>query len=450
MKQSAREIMKLYEEVPSMDGIVEVRGNLDFISILNSYPQFVAGKQSFHKKKRGRPAKKPAPKEIDYLVFLVEELYHERGLPYTRDDRRALKDLLCRAADGADFFDPVKAKHWIDIFSALDFNLSIFSHSEEAPFSEFFNHYVTLYSKLNSKKIVPFYARWITEISAMYTIYLHGTIRDFEEIKTLLQTAQKESVKGEARPDVSWQETNTIRRYLMANIFIAYGKKKDEVLGRLCRYISDNPKEFAYESGKLNKRYRRYYCTIREMLVWIGKQRILSFENDELIKAFTEEAVDYELKDSKVKELETLLVKRFFSVYQLKKNVPLTQEEQEGVLHALISETALFDEKTGTEIVCELPDAPFERKRTTEESVDSIVKLLRLFIILICMHRGLNEALNDYETFSPEDEIDYINQVMKRMGLLPLPTKIPSSYSEKARLDLSVVLSIAQTFGEAE
>lgn len=236
----------------------------------------------------------------------------------------------------------------------------------------------------------------------------------------------------------------------MANIFIAYGKKKDEVLGRLCRYISDNPKEFAYESGKLNKRYRRYYCTIREMLVWIGKQRILSFENDELIKAFTEEAVDYELKDSKVKELETLLVKQFFSVYQLKKNVPLTQEEQEGVLHALISETALFDEKTGTEIVCELPDAPFERKRTTEESVDSIVKLLRLFIILICMHRGLNEALNDYETFSPEDEIDYINQVMKRMGLLPLPTKIPSSYSEKTRLDLSVVLSIAQTFGEAE
>ena len=112
MRQIVETIISFSEDIPF--GVKEIRGNLDFIAILNSYPEFVEGVKGFEKKKRGRPTDNPSPEEVEYLVHLVESLYIEKGKTYTRDDRRKLKDLLNRAVDGADFFDPVKSKHWID------------------------------------------------------------------------------------------------------------------------------------------------------------------------------------------------------------------------------------------------------------------------------------------------------------------------------------------------
>ena len=62
-----------------MDDVIETRGNLDFIEILNSYPEFVEGVKGFEKKKRGRSTDNPSPEEVEYLVHIVESLYIEKG-----------------------------------------------------------------------------------------------------------------------------------------------------------------------------------------------------------------------------------------------------------------------------------------------------------------------------------------------------------------------------------
>ena len=316
MRQIVRGIIKLSKKIPKMDDVIETRGNLDFIEILNSYPEFVEGVKGFEKKKRGRPTDNPSPEEVEYLVHIVESLYIEKGKTYTRDDRRKLKDLLNRAVDGADFFDPVKSKHWIDMFSALDYKLHIFSQEGNEKFSNFFTNYISFYSKLNTKKIVPFYARWIKEIAAMYTIYLNETFEEFEETRALLQSALNDGVAHTPQEKILRYETDAVRNYIMTNIFVAYGKDKDTVLSKLCEYIKENPGEFVYESGELNSRYRRYYCTIKEMLQWLRKQDVLSVADEELITIFSNDDVDYALKDQKIKELESALVKELLELSQ--------------------------------------------------------------------------------------------------------------------------------------
>ena len=82
MRQIVRRIITLSNEIPQMDGVIETRGNLDFIEILNSYPEFVEGVKGFEKKKRGRPTDNPSPEEVEYLVHLVESLYIEKGKTY--------------------------------------------------------------------------------------------------------------------------------------------------------------------------------------------------------------------------------------------------------------------------------------------------------------------------------------------------------------------------------
>ena len=264
MRRIVETLISFSDDIPF--GVVETRGNLNFIEILNSYPEFAEGAKGFKKNKRGRPTDNPSPKEVEYLVHLVESLYLEKGKTYTRDDRRKLKDLLNRAAEGADFFDPVKSKHWIDMFSALDYKLHVFSQEGNDKFSNFFTNYIEFYSKLNTKKIVPFYARWIKEIAAMYTIYLNETFEEFEKMSVLFQSALTDGIAQASNERRLRYETNAVRNYIMTDVFVAYGKDKDTVLFKLSDYIRKNPDEFVYESGELNSRYRRFYCTIKEML----------------------------------------------------------------------------------------------------------------------------------------------------------------------------------------
>ena len=450
MRQIVRRIITLSNEIPQMDGVIETRGNLDFIEILNSYPEFVEGVKGFEKKKRGRPTDNPSPEEVEYLVHLVESLYIEKGKTYTRDDRRKLKDLLNRAVDGADFFDPVKSKHWIDMFSALDYKLHLFSQAGNDKFSNFFTNYVSFYSKLNTKKIVPFYARWIKEIAAMYTIYLNETFEEFEETRVLLQSALNDGVAHASRERLLRYETDAVRNYIMTNIFMAYGKDKDTVLTKLSEYIKENPGEFVYESGELNSRYRRYYCTIKEMLQWLRKQDVLSIADDELLEIFSNDNVDYELKDQKIKEFEAALVNELLELSQKKSNVAFSEDEELAILEFLVKERAKFDDKTHSEIVIEIDELPFERKRTVEEVVDCVVKLLRLSIMLTVIYQGMNDENNDYEFPLPEDVINNINQIMKRFGLLSLPTHTVNSYNDKSFMDFCIIKCIEESFYEED
>ncbi len=450
MRQIVRRIITLSKEIPQMDDVIETRGNLDFIEILNSYPEFVEGVKGFEKKKRGRPTDNPSPEEVEYLVHIVESLYIEKGKTYTRDDRRKLKDLLNRAVDGADFFDPVKSKHWIDMFSALDYKLHIFSQEGNEKFSNFFTNYVSFYSKLNTKKIVPFYARWIKEIAAMYTIYLNETFEEFEKTRALLQSALNDGVAQTPQERILRYETDAVRNYIMTNIFVAYGKDKDTVLSKLCEYIKENPGEFVYESGELNSRYRRYYCTIKEMLQWIRKQDVLSIADEELIAIFSNDDVDYELKDQKIKELESALVNELLELSQKKSNVALSEDDELAILEFLVKERARFDDKTHSEVVIEIDELPFERKRTVEEVVDCVVKLLRLSIMLTVIYQGMNDENNDYEIPLPEDVINNINQIMKRFGLLSLPTHTVNSYNDKSFMDFCIIKCIEESFYEED
>lgn len=450
MRQIVRRIITLSKEIPQMDDVIETRGNLDFIEILNSYPEFVEGVKGFEKKKRGRPTDNPSPEEVEYLVHIVECLYIEKGKTYTRDDRRKLKDLLNRAVDGADFFDPVKSKHWIDMFSALDYKLHIFSQEGNEKFSNFFTNYVSFYSKLNTKKIVPFYARWIKEIAAMYTIYLNETFEEFEETRALLQSALNDGVAHAPQERILRYETDAVRNYIMTNIFVAYGKDKDTVLSKLCEYIKENPGEFVYESGELNSRYRRYYCTIREMLQWLRKQDVLSIADEYLIAIFSNDDVDYELKDQKIKELESALVNELLELSQKKSNIALSEDDELAILEFLVKERAKFDDKTHSEVVIEIDELPFERKRTVEEVVDCVVKLLRLSIMLTVIYQGMNDENNDYEIPLSEDVINNINQIMKRFGLLSLPTHTVNSYNDKSFMDFCIIKCIEESFYEED
>ncbi len=446
MRAIVRRIMTLSKQIPQMGDMIQTRGNLDFIEILNSYPAFVEGVKGFEKKKRGRPTSNPFPNEVEYLVSLVEGLYVENGKDYTRDDRRRLKELLNRAVDGADFFDPIRSKHWIDMFSALDRKLHLFTQEESDSFEDFYANYISFYGKLNNKKMVPFYARWIKEIAAMYTIYLHESFDEFEKIREKLQEALEKGMLKKTSPRLLRYQTETVRDYMMTNIFVAYGKDKDTVLSKLCEYITDNPGEFVYETGELNSRYRRYYCTIKEMLEWIKRQKTFSFADDSLLNIYLADHVDYDLKDQRVRELEASLVSELLKLSQKRDDLYLTTDEEKQVLTFIVKEHTMYDENTHTEIVSEMNEYPFERRRSIEEVVDSIVKLLRFSIMLVVM----DQALNEYETPEMEDVVNTINQIMKSLGLLSLPTHTVNSYNDKSFMDFCVIKCIEETFYEED
>lgn len=474
LAQTVRNIISQRNTI-ARSNIVKTRGNLDFLEVLNSYPEFVEGVSNFNKPLRGRPAQNPAPKEVDYLVFLVEKLYIDNKKQFSANDKRQLKALLNRVViEGADLFDPVKSKIWIDIFSALDNSLHILNTNNS--FAVFFTNYISLYSRINNKKIVPFYARWLKEIAALYTIYCNETVIEFQDTASQLSSALQEGIKSQTRK--SSYETDHIRNYIMTNIFMAYGSQKNEVIPRLCNYVRENPNEFVFESGALNDRYRRFYCTIREALIWIRRSVPDYFDNT-LLDIFINNNVDYRVKDSKIRELETALVKKLLYLYRLNYTQKSQKASERIILNFFVAPPREFrgdcefkrmvkkDNKSTKKIekkykikyskrrfVTIKPEPPYEIAiydnsdfidRTPEEVVDCVVKLLRFFIMIIIFAKGI-DGLNDFEIPSSEDLIFDINKVLHSMGLLSLPVHSTTSYNEKSLIDLCVLKCIEESF----
>lgn len=453
MRQIVKSIVEISDPTAKPKVGVRVRGNLDFIEVLNSYPEFQTGINKFEKKKRGRPTDNPSPLEIDYLVSLVDKLYNDQGKTYTRDDRRRLKDLLNRAADGADFFDPIKSKHWIDMFSALDYTLHLFSKNENVDFSIFYSNYISFYSKLNNKKLVPFYARWLKELAALYTIYMHSTYQEFEQTQAILQNALETGLKQSSDLSRSRYETGDVRSHIMTNIFAVYAQDKALILDKLCEYIRSNPKEFVYESGELNSRYRRYYYTIKEMLQLLSQNCDCSFIPSNYFHVFSDENVPYAMKDSQVSEFGNALINEMmFWCHPDDASMFFSEDEkkidEKRRLCFFVSEKAKYDLKTHSTIVFDIGEYPFERKRTLEEVVDNVVKLLRFIIMIAIIKKNQSNNLNEYETPSRHDVIDSINIVMTRMGLLPLPLQMPISYNDKSYMDFCLRKYIENNFDD--
>lgn len=449
MEKIIRGIVKWGTKIPNISDIAETNANLDIINILNSYPEFVKGKEFFIQSRAGRsrPGRKtniPSHDEVEYLVNLVEILYTDKNKNYTRNDRRKLKELLNRAIaprsseTGADFFDPIRAKHWIDVFSGLEHNLHFFSKGENSKFLDFFGNYITFYSKLNNKKTVPFYVRWITEISAMYCVFLGETIEELAIIRKRLKEAHEEGRRVAATAcRLSHSGTDYIRNQVI-DIFVEHGRKKDTVIEKLCEYIKENPIEFAVESGRLNSRYRRYYYTIKEMLEYISQNKVFNFASEELISVFTSDDCNYDTKDGNVRTLEAALVNKLLSLC----------ENDSEMIEFFVHKRAKFDEATTSVIVYDIDETPFERPRTIEEVVDCVVKLLRFVIILIPIYSALIVNSYDFEIPSREAIINNINELLKTFDLLPLPEYKVSSYNSRSLLDLCVIKFIDDNFEE--
>lgn len=450
MKQILNRIISLSKEFSKEKEFQSKRGNPDFLKILNSYPEFVSAKNDFidnppiREEKRGTKSTADYSIDVCFLAYLVECLYLEKGKVFSSRDRERVTRVVNNTISGdTDFFDPVRSKLWIDVFSAIDHKLNLFTtKKEDDKFADFFTKYILFYSKLNTRQVVPFYARWIKEITAMYTIYLNETYEEFETMTNKLQSALNSSNENNSKKRNLVFETDTVRAHIMSNIFIAYEKNKEVVLSKLFDYIKDNSNEFVYESGALNKRYRRYYCIIKDVLQWLKKQEVVTFSNDEIVSIFTEENIDYSLKDKYVRVFETALIKYLIELKGDK------SEDKYAILRLLLEDTSKFENLSKEEIEFELDEIFFSERRTIEEVVDSVVKILRLLIILNIIYKS--DVNNEWEYPASEDVIDNINQIMKSKGILSLPNYFEKSYNDKSFLDFCVVKCIEESFYEED
>lgn len=479
MRQIVRRIMLTKEAIPQWSDVIKSKGSLDVIEILNSYPAFVEAVKNFKKDPRGRKTDNPTLIELEFLTSIIMELYAQRGQKAPRKD--SVRGSLNGMMRDVDFFDPVRSRYWIDMFSALDYKLHIFASDDNCSFSTFFTNYVSLYSKLNKMKTVPFYARWIREIAAMYTIYLNETSEEFERMATMFQVALEQGVANKSKKRLSRYETDYVRNYMMTNIFMAYEKDKDAVISKLCDYITNNPDEFVYERHiQLDKRYRRYYCVIKDMLHWIVDNDKSYFDNDKLIAVFCQDNVDYAQKDANIHILESVLAKKMIDMYKKAPDDVLNESQVAECLSFLVSEPETFRGKCKDKVedkwreysktyqlVFSQESIPEDKifkdeivfevlgenegqliKREHEIVVDSVVKLLRLSIMVISIYQAVTDESNEYAELSREAVISTINQSMKRFGLLSLPMHTIISYNEKSLMDFCVVDCINYLFEE--
>ena len=449
---------------------------LYFIQIMNSYPD---------EETRGRNPKTKYSVDVCFLAYLVKLLYKKNGRPFSTPDWERVKRVINKGTSGTtDFFDPDKSRMWINVFSALDNKIHLFTPEESDSFADFFENYISFYGKMNNTKTVPFYSRWLREIAAMYTIYLNEMYEDFEEIATSLQKALEEGMGKKSRKRLLRYETDAVRNYLMTNIFMACDKKdKDKVIAMLCKYIAENPDEFVYERGiSHDKRYRRYYCVIKEMLRWILEEAKFDFGNENLLKNFCDDNVDYKCKDANIRMLESVLVRKIMSFSGSLQGVTSPYDHDARWLSFLIAETKDFEGKCTVRIPTK--DSEIVKKKTVqytktyelvfsvardkidymvydkdqgkfcnrkyEEVVDSVVKLLRFFIMLIVISKAQSSTKNEWERPSKDDVLNSINRVMSKQGLLSLPTHTVNGFNEKTMMDFCIIKYIEESFDDED
>jgi len=454
MRRILEFIISFMEDFPESEEIRKTSGSLELSSVLNSYPEYKAGKEKFKSEPkpqksetRGAKQKLVYSDDVEYLAYLVEAFYKENQNEFTVANRRTAREIINKAATGEtkDFFSPSLGKWWIDMFSALEYHLKIFSKNKD-DFETFFENYTELLRKVRTTVEVPFYARWIRDISALYTVYLSETKAFFDNATSMLNDALEKGLTANGttcfKPN---KDTYAVSDYITERIFSVHKKDKEAVLSKLCEYIYSNAGDFVHLRRSPDSHNHRYYCTIKEMLDWLKSQKEVqrlrskegnAFFENELIDVFTGD-VDYELKDSRVKNLERFVVKLFAKI--------------SGNSDAQIAQTFIdmdcFIDDFGyfggiDDIVVSIDDE--NNNHQIEDAVDAITTMLRLFMMVVVIYQSTNESNSEHEIPSKEDIVLKINQTMNKFGLIPLPTHTVSSYNEKTLIDICTINAIEE------
>lgn len=448
MQYIVAEIMAQVDNIPQMNKMMKVSGNCDLKKILYEYEEYNLDKKTLLKPYSGpgrKPQKKQWSDDVNYIYSLIEKLYAKQERPLARKD--ALKKCIDNAFNGCDFFDLDKGKYWVDFLSALDYKLQLLSRGTEDSFEAFFEKYVDLYSKMNNQKTVPFYSRWLIEVCSMYTVYLHETIYERDEMLNMLENAWEQGKKNtDSETRKVSRNTDDIKNYLMTNIFSMYKKDKEKTLSELCKYIKTNPDEFVIIKGPKNHRYRRYYYACKEMLSWLIKNKeIFEFVSEDVVNYFIDDSIDYSEKDKKIKELEARIAgeldiydQNIMSVF-IDENAQFAKNNEDEIVISKWSSEGYLTGRTGnTEALL------VETDRTIEQVVDSVVKLLRFCVILSFIYQAENSE--EYEEPSREHLINRINRQLCKFGLLMLPTEVSVAYTSNTLIDLCILHYIESRF----
>ena len=95
-------------------------------------------------------------------------------------------------------------------------------------------------------------------------------------------------------------------------------------------------------------------------------------------------------------------------------------------------------------------DQEDNNKRKHVEVVDSVVKLLRLFIMLLVISKAQSSEKNEWEQQSKDDVINSINHIMKNCGLLSLPNYTINAFNIKSMMDFCVIKYIEESFDDED
>ena len=436
----------------------KIRGNVNFWDVLLEYPCFKDGFEAYKtcykvdEHKKGRKSLQ-CSMLINYVIDLVKTMHLQQKKQFSSSSESSLKTCLINATEkGGFFYDTGKATQWINVLSALNYHLNIFSDDGDYNFGIFFSNYRRLYSKLNNSKTLAFYARNLPEILAMYTIFLKETVSDYNELlkgkynlKKVLEGSQKKTDPGK----ISFGKTSSIEEDLLVDIF-AYSKSdsdfaKSETIKTLSNYISVNPYYFAAATGNYDNRFRRFYCAIKDMLVWMQKNGIKIISNDELLDMFCTDA-DYQAKDGKVRELEYELI---CSTLDALSNTDF------GLMFCVSPQADITREGFYMYRIVDKEQGEFKRRsmgdgfkeRSLEDVVDCVSKTLRLIIAMILIKQNMRK-LTAFDTCSSKDLIDQINGVMIELGLQQVPEVSYDYNNEFSIQDWCVVKYIETYFPE--
>ncbi len=366
-----------------------------------------------------------------------------------------------------------KAYMWIDLFSALDEKFGIFSKDGE-DFDSFYRSYSFLYTQLNNTKLVPFYPRWISEIAAIYTVYMRETHVYYDDARKAMRLAYERglSEKKETKPSFN---TDTVREGVFSILKKAdrVGERSDRAtLERLCAYISEHPADFvdeykreksgAGESAQRydsmpSTRYRRSYCAIGEMLDIIGDKNVfdLEFLQSEACKKFRNSS-NYDTKDECIREIEYLIVQELsdacvrasdpkpkrdivmeFMVGPYNRKLKRVGGEKTGPSFEKYSRT-IAESNNGNELMSYYSKNDRYIPRPIPEVTDSVIRLLRLIMAMTDIYEQQAEP-DIKRQLPPKALVSKINKRYGELGILSLPEYQVKFYTLKSLVDVATV-----------
>lgn len=442
-------------------------GNGDFPQILGSFcgEKFVQGLEHIDV----RSDEDVITKNTKYLQQITHEFLAKHGIIV---DERAGENSFRKALSGeSDFFDS-KGYMMVVLFSALDDRFEIFSEGTD-DFERFYRNYSELYMMLNNTKLVPFYPRWISEIATIYTVYMRGTDRDYQDALYRLSEAY---TKAEDKPLTLY--TDTVRESvfsIMKRLDRAKESTDRVALDELCAYISEHKGDFvdeynAYDNagktedkktynGSHSTRFRRSYCAIISMLEYIRRRWDFEFLNGEACRAVIE-SEDYSVKDEYIAQLELDMVGELCTYCEDPDGTLMEEYITDDRLSFLVApptvkvKSGKKEKQKGIvlakgKIVNFYYSTSRTIPRTIPEMTDSVLGMLRI-IVAVCSIYENKKAYDPESIKTPRSLISSINYEYRDKGILSLPERDVTTYTAKNLSDISIFIYINREYRQNE